>query len=158
MHIKKSPLALYFQDIPYDSPTLDQLFYLDKNEATTIWKNIIDTKAKGLYDLPNDSWVAASTWSLIGTWMDAYNEIEGAHSIPDVISHISNWPQQERLFLIQNCHNIISLDYNNFASHWQSLFAAFDDGPLLLNQNTSLITAFRFTPLGDIITTKHKIN
>lgn len=154
LHIKDSPLAPYFQDTPSNSPTLDKIFYLDKHEAISIWKNIIDIKAKGLYDLSNESWVVKSTWNSIGRWIEAYNEEERADCISEAILNISNWSQQENLLFIQSSQNIISLNLNCFSSHWQSLFAAFDDGPLLLNQNSSLTTAFRFTPLGDIITTK----
>lgn len=149
--IKESPLAFYFHDVPDLDSDLMEMNFLDMGDATKVWKEFFNGTAKGLYDLPNDSWIVKVHWVEIGIWIDSYNGKEEAGMVPDAILNATGWSQNENLFLVQDCRNIVSLTFDNFSKHWEEFLAAFDDGPLLMPRKKGQGAVCRFVPMGGIL-------
>jgi hypothetical protein len=151
--IKQSPLASYFDEVPVNASDLNDLGFLDAAEAAQVWQTNFDSKAKGLYDLPDECWVVRNPWSVIGTWIDAYNGSADPAGVHDAIVKASDWPTNEPLLLVQNSRNIVTLSFASFSKYWQELLAAFDDGPILMPSDGKVAAIFRFSPLGHIMQT-----
>lgn len=152
--IKNSPLASYFDDVHQSADDLDNLCMLDAAESAAAWSSHFDVRAKGLYDLPDDSWVVRHQWISVGTWIEAYNGRSDAREIARTVEKGSSWRSDEPLLLFRDSRNIVSLTFEQFSRHWQDLFAAFDDGPILISRGGSkTAAAFRFVPLGQILQT-----
>lgn len=152
--VKKSVLAPYVDEISDDD--LQDVALLTSAEAAEVWEANFDGKAKGLYDLPNDSWVVRGPWSVIGSWIDAYNGLADPAEVEDIIVKASNWSIDEPLLFVQNSRQVVALELRGFLKCWQELLAAFDDGPILMALRGDGATALRFVPLGQVmLTTKN---
>lgn len=150
--VKNSVLAPYFDEI--SDADLQDVELLAPAEAAEIWVENFDRRAKGLYDLSNDSWVVRGSWSVIGTWIDAYNGLADPGSVEDVVVKASNWSIDEPLLFVQNSRQVVALELQGFLKCWQGLLAAFDDGPILITRRGgAAAVAFRFVPLGQIMLT-----
>ena len=146
-----SPLSDYFDDLPTN--LLQDINYLDSEEAGAAWKIWGDHKARGLYDLPLDSWVLQVPWHCIGRWIDAYNRQDNSAVVPETIIKASGWALDQPLLLIQDSKNIIQVRLMDFSRCWDALLAAFDDGPLLVPAGSIFVSGsvFRFILLGNIL-------
>lgn len=149
--VTKSVLAPYFDEIP--DADLQDVQVLTSTEAAEVWGENLDRGAKGLYDLPNDLWVVRGPWSVIGTWIDAYNGLADPRGVEDLVVKANNWSIDEPLLFVQNSRQVVALELKDFLKCWQGLLAAFDDGPILMARRGSGTTAFRFVPLGQVMLT-----
>lgn len=150
--LKKSFFAPYLEDI--SEGDLRDAWLLESEESSEFWKENFDENAKGLYDLPDNSWPVQASWSTVGQWINAYNGLEDTDKIADTFIKKTNWAADERLFLVQNRQQIIFILFCDFVKCWDSLFSVFDDGPILMSRSNKSISAFRFTTMGDIIFSK----
>lgn len=155
--IRQSPLALYFDEILESDVDLQDLCLLDNIEATKMWNARFDSSAKGLFDLPKGSWVVQRPWTNVGEWLDAFNDLTEPGSVPEVVARTSGWDNREPLLIFQNKSSIISLRFELFRKYWRELLTVFDDGPILMSRNENLTTAFRFTPIGQILQTPETV-
>lgn len=149
--VKKSVLAPYFDDI--SDADLRDIELLTSAEAGEFWAENFDRRAKGLYDLPNDSWVVRCPWSVVGRWLDAYNGSGDIGEVADVVVNASRWSINEPLLFVQSSRQIVALELQGFLKCWQGLLAAFDDGPILMSRRRGVTRAFRFVPLGQVMFT-----
>lgn len=149
--VKKSVLAPYFDETP--DADLQDVALLTSTEAAEVWATNFDRKAKGLYDLPNDLWVVRGPWSVIGTWIDAYNGLADPRGVEDLVVKASNWSIDEPLLFVQNSRQVVALELKDFLNCWKGLLAAFDDGPILMARRSGRDAVFRFVPLGQVMLT-----
>ena len=149
--IKNSPLAPYFSDVSDATRVLRDIFVLETDESMNFWAAHFDARARGFHDLSQDSWVLKAAWTVIGSWIDAYNGAASAKDVGQTIEEASGWALADDLALIQNRRNVVLLKRKDFDAYWKELFAAFDDGPILMSRSDVDGTVFSFSPLGDIL-------
>lgn len=147
--VKKSVLAPYFDEV--SEVDLQGVELLTSAEAAEVWAENFDRRAKGLYDLPDDSWVAKGSWSIIGNWIGPYNELASSGKIEEAVVNTSNWSLDEPLFFVQSSQQVVALELQGFLKCWQELVSAFDDGPILMARRGGRTAAFRFAPLGQVL-------
>ncbi len=146
--LKKSWLAMYFDDADQDFLFSDAASLLDKAEASVVWDERIGGNGRHFYELNGDSWVIGAKWRVVGGWMEFSDE--NSQEVRGMISALSRWEATEELFLIQDRESIVKLSFDFFLNFWKELLLAFDDGPLLMScEGRGAI--FRFTPPGAIL-------
>ncbi|MBL8484871.1 MAG: DUF2947 family protein [Rhodocyclaceae bacterium] len=148
--VRLSPIALFFDDVQACDDAI-QIKFLDLVEAAQVWETWFDRDAKGLYDLPIQSWVVQTPWAYIGTWIESFNCIDRKNELPSLIAGCSSWKPENKLLLVQNRENMVSLSFEGFVKHWHALLAAFDDGPLLMSETVIGEPVFCFTPIGNVL-------
>lgn len=151
--VKKSTFASYFDDLSeLDTKGVN---ILSAAEAMEVWTELFGHKAKGLYDLPATSWVVKGSWLPIGTWIDAYNGLVDRNVVINLVATASNWASNEPLWFVQSSRQIVALELQGFLKCWHGLFAAFDDGPILVTRGAGRdVCAMRFVPMGQIMLMK----
>ena len=152
--IQQSSLASYFEDIQPADADVKDVFVLDPQEAKSEWERLFAVGSKGLHDLPNDCWVQQCRWENIGNWINSYNGQEDPLSVADLIQKESGWEDDQALLLVQGGVSMVTLPFRCFGRYWPDLFAAYDDGPILLKKGLGGV-AFRFVPMGHILRCSH---
>lgn len=148
--LKSSHLAHYFDEC--SDADLDNAQFLTPPEAREVWGEYFASKARSLYALPDDCWVARGSWSVVGSWIDAYNCKIDNGDVSKAISATTNWSNDEPLLFVQGSTQIVSLDLHSFKRCWRGLLAAFDDGPILIDRHSRQHgSALRFVPMGQIL-------
>lgn len=148
--VMESPLATCFLGGTRGSEALENIFYLGEEEAMRVWQRYIDQSARGLYQLPPDSWLNRAKWAVIGHWLAAYNGEEDDTNVLNFVAEKSGWALNEPLLLIQGGLEIVSLPLYQFRKYWKGLMEGFDDGPLLMAAGDIRKQVFCFTPIGTI--------
>jgi Protein of unknown function (DUF2947) len=148
--LKSSPLAHYFDECSDEDLTNAQ--FLSTSEAREVWEKCFASKARSLYALPDDCWVARGSWSVVGSWIEAYNCKIDNGDVSRAISAATTWASNEALMLVQGSTQIVALDLRSFNKCWRGLLAAFDDGPILIDRRSQPeACALRFVPMGQIL-------
>lgn len=148
--LKSSPLAYYFDE--YSESDLADTKFLTPSEASEVWGKYFASKARSLYALPDDCWVARGSWTIVGTWIDAYNCKIDNGAVSRAISTATTWSDDEPLLFVQGITQIVALDLRSFKRYWRDLLAAFDDGPILIDRRSRQEgAALRFVPMGQIL-------
>ena len=151
--LKSSPLAHYFDE--YSDADLANAQFLTSSEAREVWEKCFASKARSLYALPDDCWVARGSWSVVGPWIDAYNCKIDNGDVSRAISAATTWASDEPLLFVQGSTQIVALDLRSFKKCWRDLLAAFDDGPILIDRRSRQeACALRFVPMGQILSFK----
>lgn len=149
--VKKSVLAPYFEEV--SDADVQGVELLAPAEAAEVWARNFNREASGLFDLPNGSWVIRGPWSVIGTWIEAYNGLTNPRDFEDAIVKACNWSADEPLLFVQSSRQVVALNLQGFLKCWQELLAAFDDAPILMARRAGGTTACRFVPLGQVMLT-----
>lgn len=147
--VLKSPLCEFFED-DIGSKELESVYLLSPDEASRIWDEVIGGNARGLHDLPADSWLHRRSWRPVGNWINAYNGVVERRAVFDLVAEISSWKNDHELFLIQARRQILKFPFSAFRLFWPSMMAALDDGPLLVDGKGCAGIVFSFVPLGVI--------
>jgi hypothetical protein len=153
--IQQSILASYFDAIQPGDPDIRDVLVLDPQEAKSEWGRLFAAGSKGLHDLPDDCWVQQCRWKNVGNWINSYNGLEDPLSVVSMIQKESGWEDDQALLLVQGGVSMVTLPFRCFGHYWQDLFAAYDDGPILLKKGELGGIAFRFVPMGHILLCSH---
>ena len=126
------------------------VFLLSGETAEKIWDSEIYANSTSYFNLPDDCWVVSSKSSLIGNWIEAYNNDDN-DAVEELLRRAIDWRDDVIIRFFAKKKIVFQTKWCDFLCYWDEFLAVEDDCPIILPKDNSRKEALVFRPIGDIL-------